>query len=585
MKRVFLLLGALWTISCAPAFARQAITFDADDFDPAIGSLRDAETYRASPTLGTPDHADLQLLGDQNGPGQVFDLTTFAYDPAPTTFTNTFKAFDPADPNDPGAGVQAFQGATYVLAAPRALNPGSPGDFYGYYSVSANSLSFHGSVTSIPQGNSTNTNVPAELIYTFPLQFGDVVVSNHVQTAQTPVGVFVSDVRVTREVDGWGTLITPAGMADCLRIVETRDILNNGVVVASGLSVHFITKEGISGFMGFDQAFQMWGSVSYTVDTVSGGGGDDDDDDDDGTGGVLLVVDDDANPGPADTAVDNLLEGMGLAVMIVSDQDAVTSDANDKDLVVVSATIDPAVLAADWSATNVPLVTWDHETYARLLMTGVSDFGTTAATTQLTLLDAAHPIANGAAGDITVYNAPAEMAWGIPGAAASIVAGPSDGRATLFTYEAGAAMVGGNAPARRAGFFMNATGPANATGDGMTLLQNTILWALGREGDIASNVGIETREGAVPEGFVLGANYPNPFNPATVIPFGLPVAGDVRLTVYNMLGQEVGVLVDAALPAGRYTADFNAVGLPSGVYLYKLQAGATVVSRRMLLMK
>ena len=144
---------------------------------------------------------------------------------------------------------------------------------------------------------------------------------------------------------------------------------------------------------------------------------------------------------------------------------------------------------------------------------------------------------------------------------------------------------GSNAPARRVAFYMDADGPANATDDGMTLLKNAILWALGREGDIDMSVAIETVDSDIPDAFQLDQNYPNPFNPTTVIPFSVAATGPVSLSVYNVLGQEVVTLVDEQLPAGNYTADFRADGLPSGVYLYRFKAGSTVVTRKMLLLR
>jgi hypothetical protein len=76
----------------------------------------------------------------------------------------------------------------------------------------------------------------------------------------------------------------------------------------------------------------------------------------------------------------------------------------------------------------------------------------------------------------------------------------------------------------------------------------------------------------VPVSYVLAQNYPNPFNPVTRIEYALPQASHVRLTVYNVLGQLVATLVDEERPAGRFTAQWNAASVGSGVYFYKLDA-------------
>jgi hypothetical protein len=85
--------------------------------------------------------------------------------------------------------------------------------------------------------------------------------------------------------------------------------------------------------------------------------------------------------------------------------------------------------------------------------------------------------------------------------------------------------------------------------------------------------------------FALEQNYPNPFNPTTTITFAVPRAGHVRLAVYNLLGEEVAQLTDERLSAGRYGANFNAAALPSGVYLYRLEADGVNLARKMVLMK
>jgi hypothetical protein len=83
----------------------------------------------------------------------------------------------------------------------------------------------------------------------------------------------------------------------------------------------------------------------------------------------------------------------------------------------------------------------------------------------------------------------------------------------------------------------------------------------------------------------LDGNYPNPFNPHTVIRYQLSVFGTTRLAVYDILGREVAVLVDGPMPAGIHTVTFNASGFASGVYVYRLEAGSQTFTRRMTLLK
>ncbi len=87
------------------------------------------------------------------------------------------------------------------------------------------------------------------------------------------------------------------------------------------------------------------------------------------------------------------------------------------------------------------------------------------------------------------------------------------------------------------------------------------------------------------EGYRLEPNYPNPFNPSTTIRYGLPVRSHVSLTVFNTLGQQVATLVNGEMEAGYHDVKFDASRLPSGVYLYRLQAGNHIEVRKALLMK
>ncbi|GMU90791.1 MAG: hypothetical protein AMXMBFR49_29960 [Chlorobiota bacterium] len=91
--------------------------------------------------------------------------------------------------------------------------------------------------------------------------------------------------------------------------------------------------------------------------------------------------------------------------------------------------------------------------------------------------------------------------------------------------------------------------------------------------------------GQLPQGFRLEQNYPNPFNPTTVISYTLPIAGNVELTVYNMAGEKVTDLVNGFLDAGSHSVDFNAAGLASGIYIYRLKAGKSIDTKKMVLVK
>jgi hypothetical protein len=98
-------------------------------------------------------------------------------------------------------------------------------------------------------------------------------------------------------------------------------------------------------------------------------------------------------------------------------------------------------------------------------------------------------------------------------------------------------------------------------------------------------VSIEPNGQIIPEKFFLSQNYPNPFNPTTKIKFGLPIQSHAKLTVYDVLGREVWVLVNEELKAGEYNVEWNATILASGIYFYRLEADNYSVTRKMVLIK
>ena len=146
------------------------------------------------------------------------------------------------------------------------------------------------------------------------------------------------------------------------------------------------------------------------------------------------------------------------------------------------------------------------------------------------------------------------------------------------------------------------TGEANETGYTVTGLTNGLEYtfevrtenqngggiparAIVRLPASADSQPVSTESEELPDEAALMGNYPNPFNPETAISYALPQAGEVRLAVYDLLGHELAVLVDGLQSAGRHTVRFDANDLPSGPYAYRLQAGAKVLTRTMMLVK
>jgi hypothetical protein len=116
------------------------------------------------------------------------------------------------------------------------------------------------------------------------------------------------------------------------------------------------------------------------------------------------------------------------------------------------------------------------------------------------------------------------------------------------------------------------------TGVGQGSLSKAFLFQIVPAVDIEDLAGI-------PKEFALEQNYPNPFNPSTTIRYGLPNRSHVTLSVFNTLGQQVAQLVNGEQEAGYHEVRFDASGLASGVYLYRMVAGGFVETRRLMLLR
>ncbi len=130
------------------------------------------------------------------------------------------------------------------------------------------------------------------------------------------------------------------------------------------------------------------------------------------------------------------------------------------------------------------------------------------------------------------------------------------------------------------------TGPGSYTGPlaGVQIPMNGVIvesaiW------DTVAPIGIINLSNGIPKQYALHQNYPNPFNPTTKVKFDIPRTGLVKLTLYDVLGNEVAVILDGVQNAGYYEAEINASSYASGIYFYVLRAGNYTETRKMILLK
>jgi len=102
---------------------------------------------------------------------------------------------------------------------------------------------------------------------------------------------------------------------------------------------------------------------------------------------------------------------------------------------------------------------------------------------------------------------------------------------------------------------------------------------------LTNTTDVKSENGPLPTNFELKQNYPNPFNPATTIGFSLPEVSFVNLSIVDLLGRQVALVISENLPAGTYNTTWNADGFPSGIYIVRLQAGSFVSTKKVILLR
>ena len=202
-------------------------------------------------------------------------------------------------------------------------------------------------------------------------------------------------------------------------------------------------------------------------------------------GTALLVRPATATPG--DIVLRDRLVALGFTVVERSDTQLVSGDATGKDLVVVSNAVNSGQIATKLTSVPTAVLTMESFNYGDMKLTGPTanvDFGGSANRTQIDVVDATHPLAAGRSALLASNTSAALHGWGVPGPEATIIArlppgSPEGPLPSIFAYQTGSAMVGLVAPARRVGFFADATAAASLTSDGRALLDAAVIWTAG----------------------------------------------------------------------------------------------------------
>ena len=304
---------------------------------------------------------------------------------------------------------------------------------------------------------------------------------------------------------------------------------------------------------------------------------------------ALFVAGNAESIGLGDLMVIDRLQLNGFTVTVKDDENAVTDDALNQDLVLISSTTSPTKIKGTFTDVAVPVIVWESRVFDDMKMTGKisnTDYGTVAGDA-VSIVRPGHPLAADLTGDVTVTTNDYRLNWGLPGSGAVTIAtipGETD-QAAIFTYDAGAEMLGMTAPAKRIGFFFYNESGTRLNENGWLLFDAAVDWSVDRP------VSVEKYESITPpKTFIVAQNYPNPFNPSTTIKFILSGNANVSLQIFDVTGRLVRDFGRMQYTAGEHRMVWNGrddsgTVFPSGLYYYRLETNGQKVVKKMLLVK
>ena len=283
---------------------------------------------------------------------------------------------------------------------------------------------------------------------------------------------------------------------------------------------------------------------------------------------------------PANTSLNiGVAPGSSTSVSDTLANFQVTLNAGEAYVAIANGVLNPANFAANPDGQSTAFNLW-IKTLAREAGSGgnVEFFALHGATdapgVDITARGVATLVDNAIYGDITDYIA-------VPPASYILDVTDSTGAVTVASFVADLSGLADGAAAVFASGFLTPSANQNGSAFGLfAALANGTVVEFPAEVTSVSEIPSQ-----LPDRFELSQNYPNPFNPSTEIVFSLPSEQFTRVVVYNSLGQEVARLAEETFDAGVYRLTFEAAGLPSGTYFYRIEAGSFTSTKKMMLLK
>jgi hypothetical protein len=259
------------------------------------------------------------------------------------------------------------------------------------------------------------------------------------------------------------------------------------------------------------------------------------------------------------------------------------------DLVIIGASVNsgntvaslPTLASYEIPVINYEPFLFDHLGFQENGMEGGEYTGTS-----ILIVNDEHPLAAGLSDSVTVFTgASVGIGFNASFDAATeytkVAVNPLDtAQVTIFGIETGAQLYSGETLARRVGGFLLNNVADSMTTEGWQLFTASVYWALEIEPTSVTDNDLN-----MPDQFTLYQNFPNPFNPTTTIKYSTSQAGNVEITIWNVLGEKVADLANGYHTAGEHKITFNASGFTSGIYFCQMKAGHVVETQKMVLLK
>ena len=550
MKRRYLFLLLVWSYAST---ASAQFTLTADDLRALFGETLTSQSFFAE----NPD--GVQALIAKDGANQTWDFTIFTYNSAGS---GTVRYISPPA-GTPGASDPEYTQANYVAAVEE---PDS--SYYTFFRIEDQAHFDLGFVYDDAQGQRFRAyySEPFQSL-AFPLTFGTTWADQGNYTTETPgVGTFTAQTAQSGTVDGYGTLITPAGTFECLRVVLQRDVTAAGITTTTFL-YSWITREGVTASATRTEVFgfEIF-SASYRVEGDPGGG-----------------------PEPPAAAPTNLMPADNSddqPTMLTLSWDAL-ADAAEYDVEVATDAGFTAFFAQETTDQIGLTVTGLQEGtmyYWRVRGRNEAGAGPWSTVQSFSTASSASPPAR------VLLDSPPDNAVDQPTAVMMrwmTAEGATQYHLQVATQNDFSTLV-----------YENMTLTATEQEVSGLAEGQTYFWRVRGLNDVGAGPFSETRQFStvtstaiaatsedVPQTFRLYGAYPNPFNPSTTLRFDIANRSPVTLDIIDVTGRLVTRLVDTTLPAGTYAIPFDASVLSSGAYLYRLQAGTYADTRVMMLLK